>query len=143
MNCPHCASSATKERTKKTSLGYRTFCCESVQTHFHRAYRNPLQLPGISYRCYPARRVVAAAVQIESARVFLKCLWNEALSSPMRPFETLKRALHSSWQINCEPSDEVKQDGRGTLMRPTSTSKGNGVISLGPSIGMGTWWTRW
>ena len=27
----------------------------------------------------------------------------------MRPFETLKRALHPSWQINCVPSDEVKE----------------------------------
>jgi hypothetical protein len=29
MNCPHCASMATKEQTKKTSLGYRMFRCES------------------------------------------------------------------------------------------------------------------
>jgi hypothetical protein len=29
MNCPSCASTVTKERTKKTVLGYRTFCCES------------------------------------------------------------------------------------------------------------------
>jgi hypothetical protein len=25
MNCPRCASTATKEQTKNTSLGYRTF----------------------------------------------------------------------------------------------------------------------
>ncbi len=29
MNCPHCASTATKEQTKKTSHGSRTFRCES------------------------------------------------------------------------------------------------------------------
>ena len=29
MNCPHCASTVTKERTKNTPLGYRTFRCES------------------------------------------------------------------------------------------------------------------
>jgi putative transposase len=33
MNCPHCTSTATKEQTKKTSLGYRTFRCESVQAN--------------------------------------------------------------------------------------------------------------
>src|SRR6266702_2287753 len=32
MNCPHCSSTATKERTKKTSLGYRTFCCRPFET---------------------------------------------------------------------------------------------------------------
>jgi hypothetical protein len=29
MNCPHCASTATKEQTKKTSHGSRTVRCES------------------------------------------------------------------------------------------------------------------
>ena len=29
MNCPRCASTAPKEWTKKTSLGYRT-CCRSA-----------------------------------------------------------------------------------------------------------------
>ena len=68
MNCPHCASTATKERTKKTSPGYRTFCCESRANALSTSVPEPLQLPGISHRCYPAGRVVAAAVQIESAR---------------------------------------------------------------------------
>ena len=32
MNCPHCASTTTKEQTQKTALGYRTFRC-SVCKH--------------------------------------------------------------------------------------------------------------
>lgn len=31
MNCPHGTSSATKERRKKTTLGYRTFCCSACK----------------------------------------------------------------------------------------------------------------
>ena len=35
MNCPHCTSTVTKERTKKTSLGYRTFCCSDCKRTFN------------------------------------------------------------------------------------------------------------
>jgi hypothetical protein len=58
----------------------------------------------------------------------------------MKQFETGKSALPHSSQINYESSDEGKRGGPGTLMKPTSTSKGNGAISLGPSIAMGIWW---
>jgi len=35
MNCPYCASTVTKGRTKKTSLGYRTFCCSACKRTFN------------------------------------------------------------------------------------------------------------
>jgi putative transposase len=35
MNCPHCTSRETKERTKTTSLGYRTFCCSTCKRTFN------------------------------------------------------------------------------------------------------------
>jgi putative transposase len=41
MNCPHCASTATKERTKKTSLGYRTFCCSACKRTFNEGTGTP------------------------------------------------------------------------------------------------------
>ena len=41
MNCPHCASTATKEQTKKTSLGYRTFRCESRASELLTSVREP------------------------------------------------------------------------------------------------------
>ena len=41
MNCPHCASTATKERTKKTSLGYRTFCCSACKRTFNERTGTP------------------------------------------------------------------------------------------------------
>jgi putative transposase len=35
MNCPHCASTTTKEQTKQTSLGYQTFRCSACRRGFH------------------------------------------------------------------------------------------------------------
>ncbi len=35
MNCPYCASTATKERTKKTAMGYRTFYCSECRRIFN------------------------------------------------------------------------------------------------------------
>ena len=52
----------------------------------------------------------------------------------MRRFETGKRALHLFLLIDCVPGDEGKQDARGTWMRPTSTSRENGAICIGPSV---------
>ncbi len=60
----------------------------------------------------------------------------------MRQSETGKPVLLRLLQITCVPSDEGKQGGRGTWMKPTSTSKGNGVICIEPSIGMAIWLTR-
>src|SRR5258706_5997942 len=35
MNCPNCATTATKEQTKNTSLGYRTFRCSACKRTFN------------------------------------------------------------------------------------------------------------
>ncbi len=35
MNCPHCASIATKEQTKRTRLGYRTLHCLACKRTFN------------------------------------------------------------------------------------------------------------
>jgi putative transposase len=32
MDCPHCTSTVTKERTRKTRLCYRTFCSDCKRT---------------------------------------------------------------------------------------------------------------
>src|SRR2546423_7905026 len=48
MNCPHCASSTTKEQAKKTSLGYRTFRCSACGRRFNERTGTPfnhLQFP--------------------------------------------------------------------------------------------------
>ncbi|MDP9317452.1 MAG: IS6 family transposase, partial [Chloroflexota bacterium] len=35
MSCPHCRSMTTTERSKKTQLGYRTFCCQRCKRTFN------------------------------------------------------------------------------------------------------------
>jgi putative transposase len=41
MNCPYCQSATTKEQTKKTSLGYRTFHCSACQRTFNERSGTP------------------------------------------------------------------------------------------------------
>jgi putative transposase len=41
MNCPHCASTTPKERTKKTRLCYRTFCCSACKRTFNERTGTP------------------------------------------------------------------------------------------------------
>ena len=41
MNCPHCMSAATKEQTKKTALGYRTFRCSDCRQTFNERTGTP------------------------------------------------------------------------------------------------------
>ncbi len=41
MNCPHCASIATKQHTKQTSLGYRTFRCSDCKRTFNERTGTP------------------------------------------------------------------------------------------------------
>jgi transposase-like protein len=48
MNCPHCASPATKQQKKKTALGYRMFRCSTCQRIFNERTGTPfnfLQYP--------------------------------------------------------------------------------------------------
>src|ERR1700726_2362217 len=41
MNCPHCISATTKEQTKRTSLGYRTFRCSACKQTFNERTGTP------------------------------------------------------------------------------------------------------
>jgi putative transposase len=49
MNCPHCASPATKEQCKQTALGYRTFRCSTC----HRTFNERTSTP-FNYLEYPS-----------------------------------------------------------------------------------------
>jgi putative transposase len=41
MNCPHCASAATKEQSQKTTLGYRMFRCSTCKHLFNERTGTP------------------------------------------------------------------------------------------------------
>jgi putative transposase len=49
MNCPHCASPATKKQCKQTALGYRTFRCSTC----HRTFNERTSTP-FNYLEYPS-----------------------------------------------------------------------------------------
>ena len=41
MNCPHCSSALTKEQSKKTTRGYRTFRCFTCHHTFNERTATP------------------------------------------------------------------------------------------------------
>ncbi len=41
MNCPHCASTSTKQQTKPTSLGYPMFRCTDCKRTFNKRTGTP------------------------------------------------------------------------------------------------------
>jgi transposase-like protein len=41
MNCPYCAASTFRKRTKKTELGYATFCCSACRRTFNERTGTP------------------------------------------------------------------------------------------------------
>src|SRR5260370_17505147 len=41
MNCPHCTATSTRERAKKTKLGYATFFCPNCQHVFNERTGTP------------------------------------------------------------------------------------------------------
>ncbi len=46
MPCPHCRSTSTSERSKKTQLGYRTFCCRTCRHTFNERSGTPFNCLG-------------------------------------------------------------------------------------------------
>jgi putative transposase len=53
MSCPHCASTATSERAKKTELGYHTFQCSTCKRSFNERTGTPF-----NYLEYPTDIVI-------------------------------------------------------------------------------------
>jgi hypothetical protein len=60
----------------------------------------------------------------------------------MKQFETGKSVLPRCLRINCVPSDMDRQGDPCTSMKRISKSRGNGVTSTAPLIGMALWLTR-
>ena len=55
MNCAHCAATTTRERTKKTKLGYPTFFCTHCRCAFHARTGTPF-----NYLAFPTDIVLLA-----------------------------------------------------------------------------------
>jgi putative transposase len=137
MNCPHCASAATKEQTKQTSLSYRTFRCSDCKRAFHKRTGTPF-----NFLEYPTDIVLLVVLWRLRYTLSLRESSRDVLATwlcvhAMCRSETGKPVWPRSWPINCVPSDVGKQADRGMSMRTLSPSKGNGATSLEPSIAMG------
>ncbi len=57
MNYPYCLSIATKQQRKKTSPGYRTFCCSDCRRTFNERTATPFK-----YLAYPTDIVLLVVV---------------------------------------------------------------------------------
>src|SRR5712664_3084990 len=57
MNCPHCATTTTKKRVKKTKLGYATFFCPQCKQTFNQRSSTPF-----NYLEFPTDIVLLAVV---------------------------------------------------------------------------------
>ena len=100
MNCPHCASTATKERTKRTSLGYRTFCCSACKRTFNERTGTPFN--SLEYPTDIVLLVVLWRLRYTlSLRDLAEMFLERGFASRMRPFETGKRTLPHFLLINC------------------------------------------
>src|SRR5436305_488364 len=141
MNCPHCASTATKEQTKKTSLSYRTFRCSACRCIFNERTGTPF-----NFLEYPTDIVLLVMLWQLRYKLSLRDLAEMFLE---RGFEFTHEAVRD-WEARFAPliADQLRakrrgQAGRSWYVDETYVSvKGNGVISIEPLIGMATWLIR-
>jgi putative transposase len=138
MNCPYCASTVTKERTKKTALGYRTFCCSDCKRTFNERTGTPF-----NYLEYPTDIVLLVVLWRLRYKLSLRDLAEMFLE---RGFEFTHEAVRD-WEARFAPlmTDQLRAKRRGQAggpgmwMKRTSTSKENGAISIEPLIAMAIW----
>ena len=138
MNCPRCASTTPKEQTKKTSLGYRTVRCSTCRRTFHERTGTPF-----NFLEYPTDIVLLVVLWRLRYTLSLRDLAEMFLE---RGLEFMHEAVRE-WEAcfaplladHLRPGDQGKRDAPGTWMKRTSTSKGNGVLCIEPSIGIATW----
>ena len=110
MNCPHCASTATKEQTKKTSLGYRTVRCSACKRTFNERTGTPF-----NFLEYPTDIVLLVVLwrlryklsQRDLAEMFLE-----------RDFEFTHEAVRD-WEARFAPliADQLRVKRRGQAGR--------------------------
>jgi putative transposase len=110
MNCPYCASTVTKERTKKTALGYRTFCCSVCKRTF-----NELTGTVFNYLEYPTDIVLLVVLWRLRYKLSLRDLAEMFLE---RGFEFTHEAVRD-WEVRFAPlmADQLRARRRGQAGR--------------------------
>ena len=85
MNCPYCLSLATKEQSKRTSLGYRLCRCSDCKRAFNERTATPFNGSGISHRSCASRCAVAVTLQALVCGMWPRYFSSAVGCSPMRP----------------------------------------------------------
>lgn len=106
MNCPHCASSATKAQRKKTPLGYRTFRC-SVCTRLF----NERTGTAFNFLEYPTNTVLLVVLWRLRYKLSLRDVAEMFLE---RGFVFTHEAVRD-WEARCAPllADQLRTRRRG------------------------------
>ena len=106
MNCPHCASPTTKEQTKKTSLGYRTFRCSDCRRIFNERTGTPFNVLD-----YPTDSVLLVVFWRLRSTLSLRDLAEMFLE---RGFEFTPEAVRE-WEARFAPliADQLRAKRRG------------------------------
>lgn len=106
MNCPHCASSATKAQRKKTPLGYRTFRC-SVCTRLF----NERTGTAFNFLEYPTDTVLLVVLWRLRYKLSLRDVAEMFLE---RGFVFTHEAVRD-WEARCAPllADQLRTRRRG------------------------------
>src|SRR5438552_5746056 len=140
MNCPHCASPATKEQTKRTLLGYRTLHCSGCKRTFNERTGTPF-----NFLEYPTDIVLLVVLWRLRYKLSLRDLAEMFLE---RGFEFTHEAVRD-WEARFAPliADQLRAKRRGQAGRSWYVDEtyghacmGSGVLSLALSIAMGTSW---
>jgi putative transposase len=110
MNCPHCASTPAKERTKNTSLGYRTFSCSECRRTFNERTGTPF-----NFLEYPTDIVLLVMFWRLRYKLSLRDLAEIFLE---RGFEFTQEAVRD-WETRFAPliADQLRTKRRGQAGR--------------------------
>src|SRR5947208_6634784 len=106
MNCPHCASTSTKEQTQKTTLGYRTFRCSACKHLFNERTGTPF-----NFLEYPTDMVLLVVLWRLRYKLSLRDLAEMFLE---RGFVFTHEAVRD-WEARFAPllADELRAKRRG------------------------------
>lgn len=141
MNCPHRASLSTKEQSKRTILGYRTFRCTVCKRFFNERTGTPF-----NYLEVPTDIILLVVLwrlrYKLSLRDVAEMFWSAGGPSPMRRPEIGKLNLPHCLRTNCEESGMDKREDPGMSMKRTSKCMGSGATSIERLITMAIWWIR-
>src|ERR671932_2100139 len=110
MPCPHCQSTTTTERSKKTQLGYRTFCCHTCKHTFNERTGTPY-----NYLEFPTDIVLLVVLWRVRYKLSLRDLAEMFLE---RGFEFTHEAVRA-WEARFAPllADKLRAKRKGQAGR--------------------------